>query len=128
MGNHPGASEPELDRAERMVEYLKRSIGYSLSGITEGKDVFVPFGSGNNGKTTLLSTFLHLFEEYAVLLQVDTLMVRQECNNTQAGLADLRGARFVMTSETEEGQRLSQDLAASRVRLLFYLTQRGVFQ
>jgi len=68
----------------------------------------VPFGSGNNGKTTLLSTFLHLLEEYAVLLQVDTLMVRQESNNTQADLADLRGARFVMTSETEEGQRLSQ--------------------
>ena len=35
-------------------------------------------------------------------------MVRQESNNTQADLADLRGARFVMTSETEEGQRLSQ--------------------
>ena len=108
MGNHADASEPELDRAERMVEYLKRSIGYSLSGTTEEKAVFVPFGSGNNGKTTLLSTFLHLLEEYAVLLQVDTLMVRQESNNTQADLADLRGARFAMTSETEEGQRLSQ--------------------
>jgi putative DNA primase/helicase len=35
-------------------------------------------------------------------------MVRQESNNTQADLADLRGARFVMTSETEEGQRLAQ--------------------
>jgi putative DNA primase/helicase len=67
--------------------------------------VFVPFGTGNNGKTTLLSTFLHL---YSVLLQSDTLMARQESNNTQADLADLRGARFVMTSETEEGQRLSQ--------------------
>ena len=68
----------------------------------------MPFGSGDNGKTTLLSTFLSLLEEYAVLLQVDTLMVRQESNNTQADLADLRGARFVMTSETEEGQRLAQ--------------------
>jgi putative DNA primase/helicase len=47
-------------------------------------------------------------EEYAVLLQIDTLMVRQESNNTQADLADLRGARFVMTSETEEGQRLAE--------------------
>ena len=35
-------------------------------------------------------------------------MVRQESNNTQADLADLRGARFVQTSETEEGQRLAQ--------------------
>jgi putative DNA primase/helicase len=108
MGNHPDASEPELDRAERMVAYIQRALGYSLTGTTEEKAVFVPFGTGNNGKTTLLSTFLHLLEEYSVLLQVDTLMARQESNNTQADLADLRGARFVMTSETEEGQRLSQ--------------------
>ncbi len=108
MGNHPDASEAELDRAERMVAYLQRAFGYTLTGTTEEKAVFVPFGAGNNGKTTLLATFLHLLEEYAVLLQVDTLMVRQESNNTQADLADLRGARFVMTSETEEGQRLSQ--------------------
>jgi len=108
MGNHPDASEPELDRAERMVNYLQCALGYSLTGTTEEKAVFVPFGRGNNGKTTLLSTFLLLLEEYSVLLQVDTLMARQESNNTQADLADLRGARFVMTSETEEGQRLSQ--------------------
>jgi putative DNA primase/helicase len=108
MGNHPDASEPELERADRMVKYLQRALGYSLTGTTEEKAVFVPFGSGNNGKTTLLSLFLQLLEEYAVELQVDTLMVRQESNNTQADLADLRGARFVMTSETEEGQRLSQ--------------------
>jgi putative DNA primase/helicase len=84
------------------------ALGYSLSSSTEEKAVFVPFSYGNNGKTTLLSTFLHLLEEYAVLIQVDSLMSRQESNNTEADLADLRGARFVMTSEAEEGQRLSQ--------------------
>ncbi len=82
MGNHADASEPELDRAERMVEYLQRTLGYSLTATTEEKAVIVPFGSGNNGKTTLLATFLHLLEEYSVLLQADTLMVRQESNNT----------------------------------------------
>src|ERR1700693_3784585 len=35
-------------------------------------------------------------------------MVRHENNNSQADLADLRGARFVVTSETEEGQRLAE--------------------
>lgn len=34
-------------------------------------------------------------------------MARQDTNNTAADLADLRGAWFVMTSETEEGQRLA---------------------
>lgn len=44
-----------------------------------------------------------------MLLQIDTLMTKShETNNTQADLADLRGARFAMTSETEKGQRLAE--------------------
>jgi putative DNA primase/helicase len=100
MGGEPGA--------QRMVSYLQRAIGYSLTGRTSEKAVFVPFGGGDNGKSTMLTTIRQLVEEYAVILQVDTLMVRQESNNTQADLADLRGARFAQTSETEEGQRLAQ--------------------
>lgn len=108
MGGGADAGEPELARAERLIEYLQRALGYSLTSCTNEKAVFVPFGDGDNGKSTLLSTVYQLAEEYSVLLQVDTLMVRQESNNTQADLADLRGARFVQTSETEEGQRLAQ--------------------
>jgi putative DNA primase/helicase len=108
MGGGPDASEGELERARRMVAYLHCALGYSLTGCTIEKAVFVPFGKGDNGKSTMLTTFRQMIEEYSVLLQADTLMVRQESNNTQADLADLRGARFVQTSETEEGQRLAQ--------------------
>ncbi len=108
MGASPHASEAELERSDRLIAYLQKALGYSLTGSTSEKAVFLCHGSGNNGKTTLLSTFLRLLEEYAVLLQIDTLMVRQESNNSQADLADLRGARYVMTSETEEGQRLAE--------------------
>jgi putative DNA primase/helicase len=90
-------------------DYMQRAAGYSLTGHTSEKVVFVCHGVGNNGKTTLLSLLRDLLgDDYAVLLQIDTLMVRQESNNTQADLADLRGARFVMTSETEAGQRLAE--------------------
>jgi putative DNA primase/helicase len=108
MGGGQDASEADLDRSRRLVAYLRRALGYSLTGTTIEKAVFIPFGTGDNGKSTMLSTFRHLVEEYSHLLQVDTLMVRQESNNAQADLADLRGARFVQTSETEEGQRLAQ--------------------
>lgn len=108
MGISPDASEPQLERADRLIEYLQKAFGYTLTGITIEKAVFLLHGPGDNGKSTLLALFLELLEEYAVLLQIDSLMIRQESNNTQADLADLRGARFVMTSETEEGQRLAE--------------------
>lgn len=109
FGAGPGASEAELARAARLIEYLRRAWGYSLTGSTAEKAIFIAHGGGgNNGKTTLLNTFRKVFEEYATLLQIDSLMTRQESSNSQADLADLRGARFVMTSETEEGQRLAE--------------------
>jgi putative DNA primase/helicase len=108
MGAHADASEAELDAVDRLIGYLQRAKGYSLTGHTSEKAVFVPFGGGNNGKTTMLSVFAGSIAEYATSIQADTLMVRQESNNSQADLADLRGARFVQTSETEQGQRLAQ--------------------
>jgi putative DNA primase/helicase len=108
MGGGPSASEVESKRARRMVQFLQRAFGYSTTGSTIEKIVFVLFGDGNNGKTTLLFMIYTLLKEYAAQIQVETLMVRQESNNTQADLADLRGARFVQTSEAEEGQRLAQ--------------------
>ncbi|HXJ38426.1 MAG TPA: phage/plasmid primase, P4 family [Bryobacteraceae bacterium] len=108
MGGGPDVGEGALARAQRLTDYLQRALGYSLTGCTIEKAVFVLFGDGDNGKSTMLTTFRQLVEEYAQLLQADTLMVRQESNNTQADLADLRGSRFVQTSETEEGQRLAQ--------------------
>jgi putative DNA primase/helicase len=110
MGGGPDVGEGQLARASRLVDYLQRALGYSLTGCTIEKAVFVLFGRGDNGKSTMLTTFRQLIEEYSVLLQADTLMVRRESNNTQADLADLRGARFAQTSETEEGQRLAQGM------------------
>jgi putative DNA primase/helicase len=110
----PGAGHPRFDQflgrilPARLADWMQKAIGYSLTGTTSEKAVFLLHGPKDTGKTTLLTLFLRLLWEYAVLLQIDTLMVRQESNNTQADLADLRGARFAMTSETEEGQRLAE--------------------
>jgi len=101
-------SESDLERATRLVATLQVCLGYSLTGHTSEKVVFFLYGSGNNGKTTILTLFQSLLGEYAALLQIETLMIRQENNNSQADLADLRGARFVVTSETEEGQKLAE--------------------
>jgi putative DNA primase/helicase len=102
-----------LDFVRQMLpglqDYLQKALGYSLTGVTSEKAVFVCHGSGNNGKTTLLATVREAVgDDYGVLLQIDTLMARTADNNGQADLADLRGARFAMTSETEENQRLAE--------------------
>jgi putative DNA primase/helicase len=110
MGITPEASENDLERADRLVDYLQRAFGYSLTGDVSEKAVFCLFGDGSNGKTTLLETVAFVMREFSAQVLIDTLMMKTsgENNNSLADLADLRGARFVTTSEGEEGQRLAE--------------------
>jgi len=91
-----------------LVPYVQRALGYSITGLTSEKKAFLCLGPTDTGKTTLLNLFRSLFDEYATLILIDALMQRDEDNNSRADLADLRGVRFAMTSETEEGQRLRE--------------------
>ena len=68
------------------------------------------YGDGNNGKTTLVEIMRAALgdREYAGEVNIDSLMVRPReaaSNNAiNCDLADLRGCRFVSSSEVEQGQ------------------------
>ena len=123
MGSHPDASEADNTNAEQMVSYLQKVFGCAATGKPE-KLLFVLYGEGNNGKTTLLEVIRDALgdKEYAGQVQVDSLMIRPKealsSNAVNTDLADLQGCRFVSSSEVEQGQRLS----LSRVK---YLTGLG---
>lgn len=123
MGSNPDASEGENIKANQMVSYLQKAFGCAATGKPE-KLLFVLYGEGNNGKTTLLEIIRDALgdKEYAGQVQVDSLMVRPKealsNNAVNTDLADLQGCRFVSSSEVEQGQRLS----LSRVK---YLTGLG---
>ena len=105
------------ERVTRMVDFLQKSFGYALTGDVSEKAAFIFYGAkGNNGKTTLLTIFKSILSEYAAQLDINTLMTSKFTdNNVRADLAKLHGARFVITSEVDDGQRLSE-------RLMKYLT------
>lgn len=107
-----GGSESDADRVGRFTEYLQRALGYSITGSTSEKALFIPWGEkGNNGKTTMLVVVGRLIPEYSGMLDVETLMTRsRSSSNASADIADLRGVRFVRTSEAETTQRLAQGL------------------
>ena len=110
MGVTENSGLGELERAERLVRYLQKTFGYAITGEVSEKAVFCFFGPTDAGKTTLLETIRYPLAEYSHQILIDSLMVRhnQETNNSMADLADLRGSRFVTTSEGEDGQRLAQ--------------------
>jgi putative DNA primase/helicase len=109
LGRLMGAEQDEA-RAERLVNALQVYFGYSLTGHTSAKAVFILVGPKDTGKTTLLELFCKLLAEHATLMRIETLMEgpAQRSLGLRADLADLHGKRFARTSETEEGKKLSE--------------------
>ena len=111
MGASLQSSPEEIERVHLMVQYLQKLLGHALTADVSEKIVVCFFGDGNNGKTTLLDTVRFVISEYSHQVLIENLMVSRharQSNASLADLADLKGARFVTTSEGEKGQRLAE--------------------
>ena len=98
------------ERTARLVAFLQRALGYSLTGNVSTRVVFVCYGEGKNGKSTLLNLFRALLGiDYSSQLLIDTVMsMKKQDATARADLADLRGSRFVVTTEVEKEHRLNE--------------------
>lgn len=124
MGAGPEAMTAERNRAASFIGYLQRIFGCALTGKPE-KILAMLWGTGNNGKSTLLETVRAALgeEQYAGQLQIESLMAKHAdaagSNAINADLAGLQGCRFVTASEPEEGMRFS----VSRVKYILGLSK-----
>ena len=92
---------------QALIDFLKRSIGYSLTGVTTEHALFVLYGTGRNGKSTFLNTFLALMGDYAHQTPPDILMVRHwDTHPTERVL--LHGIRYAPAIETQEGRQMDE--------------------
>jgi putative DNA primase/helicase len=94
-----------------LQSFLQLAVGYSLTGRTDEHCLFVLYGTGSNGKTTFTETLRLLLGDYAKRVNVETLM--QSWGSTQAAtpeIANMAGARFVLSSEIPENRKLNESL------------------
>lgn len=99
------AGDPEL------TTYVQRLIGVSLIGVV--LEQILPFaqGSGANGKTTLMGTVQRLVgfgqSGYAMSAPTEILLATRNQDHP-ATIAQLSGARLVVTSEVEDGAHFAE--------------------
>jgi putative DNA primase/helicase len=92
-----------------IITFLQTAAGWGITGDTSEQTMFIFFGSGANGKSTFLNTIMNILGEYAASTQTETF-IKQNAERISNDIARLRGTRFVTTSETEYGRRLSEPL------------------
>lgn len=96
---------------QAIIDFMKRGVGYSLSGFIIEQKLFLLYGIGANGKSTFLNIIKRLLGEYATHTQMEIFTGRNRgANGHTEDLARLRGARLVTAVETEESRRLSEGL------------------
>jgi P4 family phage/plasmid primase-like protien len=94
------------DDAE-LQAYLRRVVGYALTGVTSEHAMFFLYGTGANGKSVFASTLTALLGDYAAVAPMDMLMASMG-DRHPTDMAGLRGARIVTSIETEQGSRWAE--------------------
>ncbi len=96
-----------FDGNEKLIAFIRRVVGYSLTGDTGEQCLFIPWGSGANGKSTLLETLRALFGDYGQQAEFSAFLARQS-DTVRNDLARMVGARFIAAIESGEGRRLAE--------------------
>jgi putative DNA primase/helicase len=87
---------------------LQRLAGYFLTGSVKEEKLPIIHGGGGNGKTKLVETLRACMgNDYVTGVSMETLIVTSG-EQHPTDMADLRGKRLAIATETEEGRRLAE--------------------
>ena len=102
--------EGVFDGDAELIGFVQRFFGYALTGVVRDHVLAVLYGTGANGKSTLIEAImLALGEDYAAKASPDLLLMRRgDAHPTER--ADLFGRRFIAAVETGDGRRFNEAL------------------
>jgi putative DNA primase/helicase len=86
--------------------FVQAALGYACTGVIRDHVLPIAWGAGANGKTTLLDAVATVLGDYAQVAPPELIAPRKEQHETI--YAALQGARFVTTSELDDGRRLAE--------------------
>jgi len=118
VAHDPTATCPEwlaflnriFDGNQELIRYVQKAAGYSLTGDDREQAFFVCYGTGRNGKSTLLETLAAVLGDDYAQQAAPELLMQKTHDRHPTELAALRGMRLVTAIETGEGKRLNEPL------------------
>jgi len=92
---------------QELSDYLRRLVGYLLTGSTSEQVLHFLHGLGANGKSVFCEVLQRLLGDYGVGLAPDVIMLKRH-GGIPNDIARLRGARLVAMNETTQGARFDE--------------------
>jgi putative DNA primase/helicase len=117
-GHYDPRHAPNFDKFIKRIlpdpkvrRYVQQFVGYSLTGDTSEQVLAFLWGSGSNGKSTLLDAVRDTLGGYAWQATGELLVSKRERGaGDEAAKASLRGRRLVTTVEVDDGKRMAEGL------------------
>ena len=98
------AFDEDLD----VIHYIQKALGYSLTGSNKEQIIFIGYGTGSNGKSTMLRILLKILGDYGHTAARQTFQLNR-FNDQTNDIAQLPGKRFVSWSETRMSSSLDEE-------------------
>ena len=92
---------------EELINYVKKALGYSITGLTKEQVAFFCFGSGANGKSVLFKTISSVLGDYAHDAP-SSLFQRNAFNTSTNDVAATEFKRFLVSSETLSSTKINE--------------------
>ena len=99
--------ETIFDGDKEIIQFLKRLLGYSITGSNDEHKIAILYGDGGNGKSTLMKIMSHILGTYATSTRAEAWMKRYTESKLDS-LADLVNVRFIWTGEVAENDKLNE--------------------
>lgn len=98
-----------MESNTNLISFIQRMFGLCLTAVTTEQVLFMLYGTGANGKSTAVNTFLALLGDYGRMAAPGLLLRRRhEAHPTER--ADLYGSRLVASVEIDQGRALAEAL------------------
>jgi len=98
------------DHNDELIAFLRRAVGYTLTGDTSEEVLLFVHGPAATGKSTFLEAIKSTLGDYARTADFESFLQRRDVGNPRPDIARLAGARMVTSIEVSEGRRLAEGL------------------
>jgi putative DNA primase/helicase len=94
---------------QELIAYMQRALGYSITGETKEHKLFICWGKGRNGKSTLFDVICEVVGfDFVQSIRSSALLLDKYSSDAATARAELLGIRMGILSETAQGARLDE--------------------